>query len=40
MRPEFLKIVKFLRIGHFKNIIMEGQRFRGGSDEKLRRMWL
>ena len=25
---------------HFKKIILEGRGFRGGSDEKMRRMWL
>ena len=28
------------RIRHFKKIILEGRGFRGGSDEKMRRMWL
>ena len=35
-----LKNVLSWRIEHFKKIIFEGQGFRGGSDEKMRRMWL
>jgi len=29
----------FSRIGHFKKKILKGRGFRGGSDEKIRRMW-
>ena len=29
----------FSRIGHLKKIILKGRGFRGGSDEKMRRMW-
>ena len=29
----------FSRIGHFKKIILKVRGFRGGSDEKMRRMW-
>ena len=29
----------FLRIGHLKKIILKGQGFLGGLDEKMRRMW-
>ena len=29
----------FSRIGHLKKIISKGRGFRGGSDEKMRRMW-
>ena len=28
------------RIRHFKKIILKGRGFRGGSDQKIRRMWL
>ena len=28
------------RIRHLKKIILKGRGFRGGSDEKMRRMWL
>ena len=35
----FLKMYLFSRIGHLKKIILKGQGFRGGSDEKMRRMW-
>ena len=34
-----LKIVLSGRIRHFKKIILKGRGFRGGSDEKMRRMW-
>ena len=36
----FLKSCLSWRIEYFKKIIFEGRRFRGGSDEKMRRMWL
>ena len=36
----FLKIVLSSRIRQFKKIILEERGFRGGSDEKMRRMWL
>ena len=29
----------FSRIGHLEKIILKGRGFRGGSDEKMRRMW-
>ena len=29
----------FSRIGHLQKIILKGRGFRGGSDEKMRRMW-
>ena len=34
------KIVLTSRIGNFKKKIIEGRGFRGGLDEKMRRMWL
>ena len=37
--PDSLKIVLFWRIRHLKQIILKGRGFRGGSDEKMRRMW-
>ena len=37
--PYFLKMYLFSRIGHLKKIIMKGQGFRCGSDEKMMRMW-
>ena len=33
------KTFLFVRVGHLKKILV-GQGFRGGSDEKMRRMWL
>ena len=36
----FLKIFLFARVGHSKKIILQGRFFWGGSDKKLRRMWL
>ena len=36
----FLKIFLFARDGHSKKIILQGRFFWGGSDKKLRRMWL
>ena len=39
MWPDSLKIVFSGRIRHFKKIILKGKGFRGGSDEKMRRMW-
>ena len=36
---DFQKIFLSSRIGHL-NFILKGQGFRGGSDEKMRRMWL
>ena len=36
----FKKIVLSSRIGNFLTNIIEGRGFRGGSDEKMRRMWL
>ena len=38
--PDSLKIVLSGRIRHLKKIILKGRGFRGGSDEKMRRMWL
>ena len=35
----FKKTILSGRIRHLKKIILEGQGFRGGSDEKMRRMW-
>jgi len=37
--PYFLQMYLFSRIRHFKKIIWKGRGFRGGSDEKMRRMW-
>jgi len=37
---DFLEIVLSGRIRHFKRIILKGRGFRGGTDEKMRRMWL
>ena len=36
----FLKQVLSSRTRHLRIIILEGRGFRGGSDEKMRRMWL
>ena len=38
--PDSLKIVLSGRIRHFKKITLKGRGFRGGSDEKMSRMWL
>ena len=38
--PDSLKIVLSWRIRHLKKIILKGRGFRGGSDDKMRRMWL
>ena len=40
MWPDSLKIVLSGRIRHFKKRILKGRGFRGGSDEKMRRMWV
>ena len=40
MWPHFRKIFSSSRIGHIKKNIFVGRGFRGGSDEKMRRMWL
>ena len=40
MWPDSLKIVLSWRIRHLKKIILKGRGFRGGSDDKMRRMWL
>ena len=36
----FKKIVYLRELETFKHKIIEGKEFRGGSDEKMRRMWL
>ena len=36
----FFKNSLFGRIRHFKKMILKGRGFQGGSDEKIRRMWL
>jgi len=35
----FLKMYLFSRIGHLKKKILKGRGYRGGSDEKMMRMW-
>ena len=37
---DFLKTDLSIRIGLFKQIVMEGREFRGSSDDKMRRLWL
>ena len=37
--PDFQKIFSSSRIGHLKTIFLKGRGFRGGSDEKIVRMW-
>ena len=37
---DFLKTDLSIRIGLFKQIVMEGREFRGSSDEKMMRLWL
>ena len=38
--PDSLKIILFGSIKHLKKIILKGRGFRGGLDEKMKRMWL
>ena len=38
--PDFQKLFVSARVGHLKKILLEGLGFWGGSDEKMRRMWL